>query len=124
MNTFHCNKKCLRHSQILAQKQAIPSDAFPRQVPVGNMPKEAVTSSKDLTAEGTPYSTAYPDEELCFRDHFSSLLLSGEWGLTILEIGSLASLVAAAQYLPAEKVNVKGSMTLKGLAALLCTKAA
>ena len=43
--------------------------------------------------------------------------------LTLLEVGSLGGLVAAAWLLPAEKVNVKGSWTLKELAAFLCTKA-
>ena len=43
--------------------------------------------------------------------------------LTLLELGSLGGLVAAAWLLPAEKVNVKGSWTLKELAAFLCTKA-
>eukprot|EP00439_Symbiodinium_sp_Y106_P014513 s5125_g2.t1 len=51
-------------------------------------------------------------------------VLSGDWSLTLLELGSLGSLVAAAGLLPGEKVNVKGSCTLKGLAAFLCTKAA
>jgi len=75
--------------------------------------------SKELAT----YSFAYPDQDLRFRDHFSSLLLSGEWSLTLLEFGSLASLTAAACYLPPEKVNVAGSTTLKDVAALLWTKA-
>lgn len=50
-------------------------------------------------------------------------LLSGDVSLTLLEVGSLGGLVAAAWLLPAEKVNVKGSWTLKELAAFLCTKA-
>mmetsp|Transcript_15543 Transcript_15543/g.36396 ORF Transcript_15543/g.36396 Transcript_15543/m.36396 type:complete len:382 (+) Transcript_15543:88-1233(+) len=79
--------------------------------------------AKDLATIGTPYSTAYPDEKLSFREHFSSLLLSGDVGLTLLEIASLGSVAAAAALLPAEKVNVKGSMPLKELAAFLCTKA-
>jgi len=69
------------------------------------------------------YTMEYPPEKLNFRQHFSSLLLSGDVSLTLLEVGSLGGLVAAAWLLPAEKVNVKGSWTVKELAAFLCTKA-
>mmetsp|Transcript_17340 Transcript_17340/g.54502 ORF Transcript_17340/g.54502 Transcript_17340/m.54502 type:complete len:374 (-) Transcript_17340:416-1537(-) len=69
------------------------------------------------------YSEAYPEEGLRFSDHFSSLLLSGHWGLTLLELGTLASVSAAAAWLPPEKVNVAGSMPLRELAALLWIKA-
>lgn len=70
-----------------------------------------------------PYSHAYPEEKLSFRDHFSSLLLSGHWGITLLEFGSLASVSAAAYLVPA-KVDVKGSMPLREFAAFLWAKAA
>lgn len=49
-------------------------------------------------------------------------LLSGDLPLTLLELGSLGGLVAAAWLLPSEKVDVKGSWSLKELAAFLCTK--
>lgn len=65
----------------------------------------------------------YPPEKLKFREHFSSLLLSGDLQLTLLELTSLGGLVAAACLLPAEKVNVEGSWSLKELAAFLCSKA-
>ncbi|CAJ1361992.1 unnamed protein product, partial [Effrenium voratum] len=68
------------------------------------------------------YTLEYPSERLSFREHFSSLLLSGDRGLTLLELGSLGSLTAAACLLPQEK-DVQGSWTLKELAAFLCTKA-
>lgn len=74
--------------------------------------------------EAAAYHFAYPEEGLRFRDHFSSLLFSGDWGLTLLELGSLAGLTTAAVLLPAEKVNVEGSMPLRELAALLWTKVA
>lgn len=70
----------------------------------------------------TVYTMEYPPEKLKFREHFSSLLLSGDLSLTLLELGSLGGL-AAAWLLPPDKVNVKGSWTLKELAAFLCTKA-
>jgi len=69
-----------------------------------------------------PYSMDYPSEKLRFNDHFSSLLLSGEWGATCMELGLLASVVTAAALLPTEKIDVPGSMPLKEVAALLCTK--
>eukprot|EP00435_Cladocopium_sp_Y103_P000625 s4582_g1.t1 len=68
------------------------------------------------------YTMEYPSEKLNFREHFSSLLLSGDLPLTLLELGSLGGLVAAAWLLPSEKVDVKGSWSLKELAAFLCTK--
>ena len=71
----------------------------------------------------TVYTMEYPPEKLKFREHFSSLLLSGDLSLTLLELGSLGGLFAAAWFLPPETVNVKGSWTLKELAAFLCTKA-
>jgi len=71
----------------------------------------------------TAYTMEYPPEKLKFREHFSSLLLSGDLSLTLLELGSLGGLFAAAWFLPPETVNVKGSWTLKELAAFLCTKA-
>jgi len=74
--------------------------------------------------ELTPYSHAYPEDGLSWRDHFSSLLLSSHVGLTLLELGSLGSLTAAAALLPPEKVNMPGSMSLKELAAFLWAKAA
>lgn len=77
------------------------------------------TQSKEVA----PYSLSYPEDGLRFCDHFSSLLFSGEWALTLLELGSLASLSAAAALLPPEKVNVPGSMTLREVSALLWTKA-
>lgn len=77
------------------------------------------SQSKDVVE----YSFAYPEEGLRFRDHFSSLLFSGDWALTLLELGSLSGLTAAAVLLPPEKVNVVGSMPLKEVAALLWTKA-
>ncbi|CAJ1402313.1 unnamed protein product [Effrenium voratum] len=46
---------------------------------------------------------------------------SGDRGLTLLELGSLGSLAAAACLLPQK--DVQGSWTLKELAAFLCTKA-
>lgn len=78
----------------------------------------------NYSKELAPYSHAFPPEGLRFRDHFSSLLLSGDWSLTLLELATLASVSAAAWALPPEKVNVSGSMTLKEVAALLWTKAA
>lgn len=69
------------------------------------------------------YSFAYPDEQLRFRDHFSSLLFSAEWLATIFELASLGSLTAAAFLLPPERCNVRGSMSLKELSAFLLTKA-
>eukprot|EP00429_Kryptoperidinium_foliaceum_P015197 CAMPEP_0176040606 /NCGR_PEP_ID=MMETSP0120_2-20121206/20135_1 /TAXON_ID=160619 /ORGANISM="Kryptoperidinium foliaceum, Strain CCMP 1326" /LENGTH=373 /DNA_ID=CAMNT_0017374003 /DNA_START=55 /DNA_END=1176 /DNA_ORIENTATION=+ len=74
--------------------------------------------------EAGVYYFAYPADGLSFGDHFSSLLFSGEWSLTLLELGSLAGISAAAVLLPPEKVNVPGSMPLKEVAALLWTKAA
>uniref|UniRef100_A0A7S4TAH8 Fatty acid hydroxylase domain-containing protein n=1 Tax=Alexandrium monilatum TaxID=311494 RepID=A0A7S4TAH8_9DINO len=74
--------------------------------------------------ELAPYSHAYPEEALRFSEHFSSLLLSGHWGLTLLELGTLASVTAAAVCLPAERVNVPGSMPLRELSAFLWAKAA
>eukprot|EP00445_Apocalathium_hangoei_P062543 CAMPEP_0204105180 /NCGR_PEP_ID=MMETSP0360-20130528/196357_1 /ASSEMBLY_ACC=CAM_ASM_000342 /TAXON_ID=268821 /ORGANISM="Scrippsiella Hangoei, Strain SHTV-5" /LENGTH=176 /DNA_ID=CAMNT_0051054607 /DNA_START=33 /DNA_END=563 /DNA_ORIENTATION=- len=74
--------------------------------------------SKEL---GT-YCFAFPEERLRFRDHFSSLLFSGDWPLTLLELASLCGLTAAACLLPPEKVNVPGSMTLKEVSAFLWTK--
>ena len=71
----------------------------------------------------TVYTMEYPPEKLKFREHFSSLLLSGDLSLTLLELGSLGGLAAAAWLLPPDRVNVKGSWTLKELAAFLCTKA-
>lgn len=53
----------------------------------------------------------------------SPRLFSGDLGLTLLELGSLGSLVAAAFLVPPEKANVKGSWTLKELAGFLCAKA-
>jgi len=78
------------------------------------------TQSKELA----PYSLSFPEEDLRFRDHFSSLLFSGEWALTLLELGSLAGLTAVAALLPPDQVNMPGSMTLKEVAALLWTKTA
>mmetsp|Transcript_58764 Transcript_58764/g.132717 ORF Transcript_58764/g.132717 Transcript_58764/m.132717 type:complete len:375 (-) Transcript_58764:55-1179(-) len=75
--------------------------------------------SKDLPI----YEACFPEETLHYYDHFSSLLLSGHWGLTLLELASLGSVTAAAALLPPEKVNVTGSMTLKEVAALLWAKA-
>ena len=49
-------------------------------------------------------------------------LLSGDLPLTLLELGSLGGLVAAAWLLPSKKVDVKGSWSRKELAAFLCTK--
>eukprot|EP00448_Togula_jolla_P018065 CAMPEP_0170590654 /NCGR_PEP_ID=MMETSP0224-20130122/11983_1 /TAXON_ID=285029 /ORGANISM="Togula jolla, Strain CCCM 725" /LENGTH=376 /DNA_ID=CAMNT_0010914461 /DNA_START=51 /DNA_END=1181 /DNA_ORIENTATION=+ len=72
--------------------------------------------------EPEPYVMAYPDK-LKFREHFSSLLLSGDLGMTLLELGLLGSLTAAATCLPQDKVNVAGSMSLKQVSALLWTKA-
>jgi len=69
------------------------------------------------------YQFVYPEEALSFRDHFSTLLLSGEWLNTLLELGTLASVAAAAWCLPPNRVNVEGSMSLKGLACFLGTKA-
>ncbi|CAK9005453.1 unnamed protein product [Durusdinium trenchii] len=69
------------------------------------------------------YTMEYPPEKLKFTEHFSSLLFSGDLGLTLLELGSLGSLVAAAFLVPPEKANVKGSWTLKELAGFLCAKA-
>lgn len=72
--------------------------------------------------ESPQYTVAYPDERLNFRDHFSSLLLSGDWTMTLMELCSLGGLTAAALLLPPEKVNVKGSWSLKELCAFLWTK--
>ena len=49
-------------------------------------------------------------------------LLSGDLPLTLLELGSLGGLVAAAWLLPSETVDVNGSWSLKELAGFLCTK--
>eukprot|EP00448_Togula_jolla_P007434 CAMPEP_0170605638 /NCGR_PEP_ID=MMETSP0224-20130122/20077_1 /TAXON_ID=285029 /ORGANISM="Togula jolla, Strain CCCM 725" /LENGTH=355 /DNA_ID=CAMNT_0010930649 /DNA_START=53 /DNA_END=1116 /DNA_ORIENTATION=- len=76
--------------------------------------------SKELDPEVKDYAV----EKLRFRDHFSTLLLSGDWGMTLLEVALLGSLTAAARYLPGDRVNVAGSMPLKEVAALLWTKAA
>lgn len=76
-----------------------------------------------VQSKETAYTMEYPSEKLNFREHFSSLLLSGDLPLTLLELGSLGGLVAAAWLLPSEKVDVKGSWSLKELAAFLCTKA-
>lgn len=65
----------------------------------------------------------YPPEKLKFREHFSSLLLSGDLSLTLLELITLGGLAAFAAWLPPEKVNVEGSWSLKELTAFLCTKA-
>lgn len=70
-----------------------------------------------------PYSFAFPEDGIGFRSHFSSLLLSGEWSLTLLELGALSSAAAAAWLLPAERVTVAGSMPLKEFAWFLWAKA-
>jgi len=82
-------------------------------------PPKMAGQSKD---DSGVYSHAYPDEKLCFRDHFSSLLLSGELPMTLLELATLGGLTAAAVCLPADKVNVAGSMSLKELAAFFWGK--
>lgn len=74
--------------------------------------------------ELAPYDFDYPDEGLSFREHFSSLLLSGHWGLTLIELGTLSSVSIAAALLPPERVNVVGSMPLREVATFLWTKAA
>lgn len=74
--------------------------------------------------DAATYAFCFPHEETSFRQHFSSLLLSGEWPLTLLEVGCLGSLTAAALLLPPEAVNVPGSMPLKEFASFLWTKAA
>jgi sterol desaturase/sphingolipid hydroxylase (fatty acid hydroxylase superfamily) len=69
------------------------------------------------------YDLAFPEEGLRFNEHFSSLLLSGDVGMTLLELATLSGLTVAAFKLPAERVNVVGSMTLKELALFGWTKA-
>lgn len=59
------------------------------------------------------YVHAEPVQELKLSQHFSSLLLSGEWPATILELALLGGTTLAATYLPSSKVDVPGSMTLK-----------
>ncbi|CAJ1361991.1 unnamed protein product, partial [Effrenium voratum] len=69
-----------------------------------------------IPARGSASASTSP---LCCCD---SPTASGDRGLTLLELGSLGSLTAAACLLPQEK-DVQGSWTLKELAAFLCTKA-
>ncbi|CAJ1402314.1 unnamed protein product [Effrenium voratum] len=83
--------------------------------------KSAAPDAVRLQEASGAYTLEYPSERLSFREHFSSLLLSGDRGLTLLELGSLGSLAAAACLLPQK--DVQGSWTLKELAAFLCTKA-
>mmetsp|Transcript_5503 Transcript_5503/g.7769 ORF Transcript_5503/g.7769 Transcript_5503/m.7769 type:complete len:375 (-) Transcript_5503:524-1648(-) len=70
----------------------------------------------------SPYSFSYPQEQLRAKDHFSSLLFSGEWSLTFLELASLVGVTAAACLLAPEKVNVPGSMTSKEVSAMMWTQ--
>jgi len=56
------------------------------------------------------------DEHLKFKDHFSSLLLSGDVFATVTELVLLSSLTVAAHFLPATIVNVSNSMQLSELA--------
>jgi len=69
-----------------------------------------------------PYTFDFPDEDCTFRDHFSSLLLSGDVLVTLLEVGTLGGLTAVAAVFP-QRVNVAASMPLREVAALLWTKA-
>jgi len=77
----------------------------------------------DFYPPRTPYVTVYPNEKLVFKDHFSSLLLSGEWWMTCLELSILIAISTAAVWCAPEIVNVKGSMPLKEIAAFFWTKA-
>jgi sterol desaturase/sphingolipid hydroxylase (fatty acid hydroxylase superfamily) len=57
-----------------------------------------------------------PDDKLALSQHFSSLLLSGDWVNTITELFFLVCLTWASMYMPASAVNVAGSMPLKEVA--------
>merc|ERR1712137_430753 len=71
----------------------------------------------------TPYVTVYPNEKLAFKDRFSSLLLSGEWWMTWLELCILTAISAVAVWCAPEITNVKGSMPLREIAVFFWTKA-
>lgn len=75
-------------------------------------------------ADPGAYAWSFPEKDLCIRDHFSSLLLSGDVCSTLMELLTLGSVTAAAALLPPQQVNVEGSMSLKQFAAFLWTKAA
>jgi len=71
----------------------------------------------ESTSDTGDYVFKEPDNKLDASQHFSSLLLSGDWVNTVMELVLLAALTLAAVLLPGTLVNVKGSMPLWEIAA-------
>lgn len=76
-------------------------------------------SQKANTVEPTTtyvFKLPAEEDEQRVMPHFSSLLLSGDWFSTGMELALLGGLAAAAYGLPSAQVDVNGSMPLRHLA--------
>jgi len=80
-------------------------------------------NGEEVQKDSGIYAFSLPQEGLQFREHFSSLLLSGDVNMTLMEVATLLSVTGAAWLLAAERVDTVGSMSLKELAVFCWTKA-
>lgn len=79
-----------------------------------------VRKERELVKED--YVHKVPEGDVHPSQHFSNLLLSGDLPSTVMELALLVGLTLAAVFLPADTVNVKGSMPLLEVAAFFwCT---
>jgi len=99
------------------------SSAMRRRAPYGAADEQAEDhltdrEKQDTMSPTTTYVFTHPakEDERRMMSHFSSLLLSGDWLSTSMELLLLGGLAAAAYCLPSEQVNVKKSMPLRHLA--------
>lgn len=78
--------------------------------------KEKVEPASTTSSDGD-YVFNEPAGKLNATEHFSSLLLSGDWVNTVMELTLLIGITSAAVFLPSATVNVQGSMPFWEVAA-------
>merc|ERR1712228_755441 len=87
-----------------------------------NKPVAEGVDRKERELVKEDYVHKVPDGDFHPSQHFSNLLFSGDLPSTVMELALLLGLTLAAVLLPADTVNVKGSMPLLEVAAFFwCT---